>query len=101
MSGRKHSGLDSLSRRAPNDCEEEEDDYESVEECVNFDLEINNVEVFPAAMWQFTNRECHVANFFFFFFFIVTSPRIHHPVWQGSPYDPGTQGQGYCIRRHP
>ena len=34
-------------------------------------------------------------------FFIVTSPRIHHPVWQGSPYDPRTQGQGHYIRRYP
>ena len=47
--GRKHSGPDGLSRRPPNDGEEEEDDYDSVEECVNLDLEINAVEVFPAA----------------------------------------------------
>ena len=35
----------------------------------------------------------------FLFFFIVTSPRIHHLVWRGSPYDPETQGQGYSISR--
>ena len=62
MAGRKHSGPDGLARRPPNDGEEEEDDYDSVEESVNFDLEINSVEVFPAATRQFTHRERSVAK---------------------------------------
>ena len=33
-----------------------------------------------------------VFNIFFFFFYSHITP-IHHPVWRGSPYDPGTQGK--------
>ena len=38
--------------------------------------------------------------FFFFFFFIVRCPRIHQPVWQGNPYDTGTQGTSYKIKEN-